>query len=106
FDPFYPTKGHGGQAAEALVVCARCPVRRECLTDAIRVESLFRADHQTGIGARKTKNRRSYQPTQAPEGVYGVWGGTLPQERQGATLADIEELMALSDARAACLTSM
>src|ERR1700751_2381541 len=41
------------QVAEAKAICARCPVRRECLEFA-----------------------RTNEP------IDGIWGGTTPQERQ------------------------
>jgi WhiB family redox-sensing transcriptional regulator len=55
---FFPVSPNGRailQAAEAKAVCARCPVRRECL---------------------------EYAQTNAP--IDGIWGGTTPQERQRA----------------------
>jgi len=48
---FFPVKAT--QSREARAVCARCPVRAECLTDAL------------------AQNR-----------VYGVWGGTTEQGRR------------------------
>lgn len=56
-DLFFPdgwgTKAHRQQVAEAKAVCGRCPVRAECLNDA-----LDRAD------------------------VHGVAGGLTPEERE------------------------
>jgi WhiB family transcriptional regulator, redox-sensing transcriptional regulator len=57
-DLFFPisTDGPGFiQIAKAKAICARCPVRRECLEYA-----------------------RAHEP------VYGIWGGTTFQERQRA----------------------
>jgi len=57
-DIFFPisTAGLGTiQVAEAKAICARCPVRRQCLEFA-----------------------------QANEPVYGIWGGTTHEERQRA----------------------
>jgi len=44
------------QAAQAIAVCARCPVRPDCLELSLR--------HACGIGA------------------HGVWGGLVEEERQ------------------------
>jgi WhiB family redox-sensing transcriptional regulator len=41
------------EEAEALSICATCPVRAQCLDDAIR-------------------NRE----------IYGIWGGTTPEQRR------------------------
>ena len=51
---FFPETGN--RPREAKKVCARCPVRAECLTYAL------------------TQDR-----------VYGVWGGTTEQERRQLT---------------------
>ncbi len=51
-DPWFP-EGHGAQPAEAIAVCADCPVREQCLAHAL--------DH----GVRD-----------------GVWGGLSAQQRQ------------------------
>jgi WhiB family redox-sensing transcriptional regulator len=48
---FYPTTPD--EEAEALALCATCPVRAQCLEDALR-------------------NRE----------IYGIWGGTTPEERR------------------------
>ncbi len=53
FFPIAPTGPGLQQIAQAKAVCARCPVRRECLQYAL-------ATHQ----------------------VHGVWGGTSEEERQ------------------------
>lgn len=55
---FFP--GKGGSVAAPKVICRRCPVRAECLADALR---------NWGWDARAT-------------GQHGVWGGTSPEERQ------------------------
>jgi len=52
---FFPDKGL--RPREAKVVCARCPVRTECLTYAL-----------------------------AHDRAYGVWGGTTERERRKLTL--------------------
>ena len=55
-DIFFPVSAHGpGQEdiAQAKAVCARCPVRKQCLQFAL-------ATHQ----------------------VHGVWGGTTEEERR------------------------
>jgi WhiB family transcriptional regulator, redox-sensing transcriptional regulator len=58
-DDWYPVSAPAAaarhEAAAALAVCARCPVRAECLELALR--------HWT-------------------VGQHGVWGGTVPAERQ------------------------
>jgi len=51
---FFPEKGNRPQ--DAKMVCARCPVRAECLTDAL-----------------------------AQDRVSGVWGGTTERERRKLT---------------------
>jgi WhiB family transcriptional regulator, redox-sensing transcriptional regulator len=54
-DLFFPVSSSGPaveQAAKAIQICARCPVRRQCLAFALRTR----------------------QP-------YGVWGGLTEQER-------------------------
>ena len=55
-DWWYPEKG--GSSMPARSVCAGCPVRRECLTDALR------------------------RPGTAAAGGYGIWGGTSPEQRE------------------------
>lgn len=55
-DIFFPVSAHGPgreDIARAKAVCARCPVRRQCLQFAL-------ATHQ----------------------VHGVWGGTTEEERE------------------------
>jgi WhiB family redox-sensing transcriptional regulator len=53
---FFLEKGSHG-SREARSVCAACPVRRECVTDAL--------EHMEDCGP----------------GLWGVWGGTSPQQR-------------------------
>ena len=48
---FYPVTSD--EEAEALSICATCPVRAQCLDDALR-------------------NRE----------IYGIWGGTTPEQRR------------------------
>jgi len=50
-ETFYPTAPD--QEAEALAICATCPVRAQCLEHALR-------------------NREA----------YGIWGGTTPEQRR------------------------
>ena len=55
-DLFFPISSAGPgarQIAQAKVICAGCPVRRECLDFAL-----------------------------AHDQVYGIWGGTTPDDRQ------------------------
>ena len=54
---FYPPKGDAPEAVPAVCRTA-CPVRRECLTDALEHSGL-------------------HEP-----GTHGYWGGTSPNERQ------------------------
>ena len=57
-DLFFPISSAGPgerQIAQAKVICAGCPVRRECLDFAL-----------------------------AHDQVYGIWGGTTPDDRQRA----------------------
>jgi WhiB family redox-sensing transcriptional regulator len=61
-DLFFPISSAGrgaGQLAQAKAICARCPVRRECL---------------------------EFAYANAP--VHGVWGGTTLDERQHALRRD------------------
>jgi WhiB family transcriptional regulator, redox-sensing transcriptional regulator len=54
-DLFFPVSAFGKaleQVAEAKAICARCPVRRQCLAFALRTRQ-----------------------------VHGVWGGTSEEER-------------------------
>ncbi len=53
FFPIYPAGQAEGQVASAKAICAGCEVRRECLEFAL---------------------------AHAP--VYGIWGGTTPEDRQ------------------------
>ncbi len=52
---FHPERGPGERRAmaQAKAVCARCPVQRECLDDALEQDDR-----------------------------YGIWGGLLPHERE------------------------
>lgn len=55
-DLFFPISTSGPaviQIARAKAICARCPVRRQCLE--------FARTHEPG---------------------YGIWGGTTPEDRQ------------------------
>jgi|SRR5579872_3411863 len=53
---FFPRPGRGADRARAL--CAACPVRPECLADAL-------------------ENSARHGP-----GLYGIWGGTTERERR------------------------
>lgn len=57
---FFPGKGASNREAKA--VCARCPVRQQCLSYALKMEA---GEHGT----------TSYGP-------YGVWGGLTAYERR------------------------
>jgi WhiB family redox-sensing transcriptional regulator len=48
-------------ATQAKKICARCPVKRECLDQAMRIEGAYR---------------------------YGIWGGTTPTERKALAAAE------------------
>lgn len=67
---FFPTVGHAADAARA--VCAGCPVRAECLTEALATES---APHRFGVRGgmtpreRDTKARRRQIRRVAPCGT-------------------------------------
>jgi WhiB family redox-sensing transcriptional regulator len=50
---FFPENEEGADAESAKEVCAACPVREECLQDAM-----------------------------AAKEAYGVWGGTTPRDRR------------------------
>jgi WhiB family redox-sensing transcriptional regulator len=52
-EAFYPREEHPRAAEEAKWICGQCPVKRECLRDAIRREDW-----------------------------HGVWGGTTGAERR------------------------
>jgi WhiB family transcriptional regulator, redox-sensing transcriptional regulator len=56
-DAWFPDKGHRELARLAKRICARCPVRAQCLEHA-----LSGADTWGGIAT-------------------GIWGGTTPQQR-------------------------
>lgn len=38
---FFPKKGDAGQAKQAKAICARCPVREQCLTAALEADERF-----------------------------------------------------------------
>jgi len=56
-DVFFPTRQSDDDYAQARAVCAGCPVRRECLVDAM--------------------------DTELPSSRYGMRGGRTPVERNG-----------------------
>jgi WhiB family redox-sensing transcriptional regulator len=79
-DDWYPVSTPAGtarrEAAEALAVCAACPVREECLELALRNWTV---------------------------GQHGVWGGTVPAERQElrtGRVAQLTRILARSRAEA------
>ena len=59
-------------------VCARCPVRRECLTETIRAE-----EPQKVIARNAARPQGSWVAFGRPERQLpiGIFGGTLPTER-------------------------
>lgn len=59
---FTPRKGVANPFAEAKAICATCPVRDACLTDALNREP---PSSDNGFTSR-----------------YGVWGGLTPDERK------------------------
>jgi WhiB family redox-sensing transcriptional regulator len=69
-DDSYPVSAPGAaarrEAAAALAVCARCLVRDECLELALRNPAV---------------------------GQFGVWGGTVPAERQELRVARTAQLL-------------
>lgn len=56
---FYPQPGYGAYR-RAAALCAACPVRRNCLAEALRTES---------VGHR-----------------FGMWGGLMPEQRAALAL--------------------
>jgi WhiB family redox-sensing transcriptional regulator len=52
-DLFYPEKGQSGRAAKAI--CARCPVARQCLDDALA--SPAESDHGVRAGTSPKQRR-------------------------------------------------
>ncbi len=60
-----PVAAARGEAAAAIAVCAACPVRGECLELALR---------NWGIGQ------------------FGVWGGTVPTEREKLRAGRVTQL--------------
>jgi WhiB family transcriptional regulator, redox-sensing transcriptional regulator len=68
-DDWYPVSAPAGtarrEAAEAIAVCAACPVREECLELALRNWTV---------------------------GQHGVWGGTAPAERQELRTGRVAQL--------------
>ena len=70
-DLFFPELGD--TAADAKSACRRCPVRRDCLLDALRRPGLL------GTGG------------------YGCWGGTSPEERDELLRRFGDDLEAAAD---------
>jgi len=68
-DQWYPISAPAGaarrEAAAAIAVCAACPVRAECLELAVRNWAV---------------------------GQHGVWGGTVPAERQELRAGRVAQL--------------
>lgn len=58
-DVFYPHKYDHSSCREAKSICARCPVKTECLTAAFEIDEPF-----------------------------GIWGGLTPRERDAMRRAD------------------
>jgi WhiB family transcriptional regulator, redox-sensing transcriptional regulator len=75
----------------ALQVCSGCAVRRPCLEYALTPRRRF------GVWDREKKEEM--REHDAPE-AFGIWGGVRASERKNRTLADLDELLALSDRRA------
>jgi WhiB family transcriptional regulator, redox-sensing transcriptional regulator len=69
-DAWYPASGPAEtanrQAAAAIAVCAACPVRQECLELSLRNWTL---------------------------GQHGVWGGTVPAERERLRVGRVAQLV-------------
>jgi WhiB family redox-sensing transcriptional regulator len=69
-DAWYPASGPAEtanrQAAAAIAVCAACPVRQECLELSLRNWAL---------------------------GQHGVWGGTVPAERERLRVGRVAQLV-------------
>jgi WhiB family transcriptional regulator, redox-sensing transcriptional regulator len=64
-DDWYPVTAARRQAAAAIAVCAACPVRSECLELALRNWAI---------------------------GQFGVWGGTVPAEREKLRAGRVTQL--------------
>ena len=99
-DVFYAERPSGrrdgaelfGQERAAAAVCARCEVRRECLTEAIEPRLRRQLAGALFLGGRPGARL-------APE-TEGIWAGLLPDERRGKTLADVPALLAFAAKRA------
>ncbi len=70
-DAWYPATGPAGTSAKrqttaALAVCGACPVRQECLELSLRNWTL---------------------------GQHGVWGGTVPAERERLRVGRVAQLV-------------
>jgi WhiB family transcriptional regulator, redox-sensing transcriptional regulator len=53
-DLWFPPVGKSDKRAEAIKICSTCPVRDECLTDAMRVEDRYaRFGIRGGLTPRK-----------------------------------------------------
>ncbi|MFE1451911.1 WhiB family transcriptional regulator [Streptomyces olivaceoviridis] len=55
---FYPDVNHADQVKRARAVCAECPVRRACLTEAMRAEEKLRPSAREGIRGGLTGRER------------------------------------------------
>ncbi|WP_372460559.1 WhiB family transcriptional regulator [Actinomycetospora soli] len=73
-EAFFPEKG--GSPAEAKQVCRRCPVREQCLADAIAHDERFGV--WGGVGTRK--QRQTLAPTLAPAPAHLESGAQEPAE--------------------------
>ncbi|WP_425604932.1 WhiB family transcriptional regulator [Actinomycetospora termitidis] len=98
-EAFFPEKG--GSPAEAKQVCRRCPVREQCLTDAIAHDERFGV--WGGVGTRK--QRQTLAPTLAPapepESVPESELVTLEQSRERGSGASRRESTPVPRGRAA-----
>lgn len=71
-DLFFPTPG--GSATEAKAICAGCPVRDECLADAIRTGEEYGV--RGGVSARQ---RRFMAHGRGRLVALPAWDGRLPR---------------------------
>ncbi|MEW2393101.1 WhiB family transcriptional regulator [Streptomyces venezuelae] len=67
---FSPAQGYREQEQRARSVCGRCPVRQECLTQALAEEKTLRAADRAGIRAGLNGRER-----------YDLQNGSTPQRR-------------------------
>lgn len=74
-DLFFPSTGADGQhaAREAKRICARCPVRDECLADAVGNRELWGI--RGGLSAHERRNMHRGVKLQSPRSVCGTPAG-------------------------------